>query len=125
MGATFVPITIAATSGVSGSESGLASGLLNTSQQIGGALGLAILTGVSASSMAHYMQYHLQNVSPHASLATTNLLSQQAALHGYHVAYYVSTFFMVGAALIATVVLKQKGREGVAQQDAAVAPVAG
>lgn len=112
MGATFVPITIAATSGVSGRESGLASGLLNTSQQIGGALGLAILTGVSASSAAHYAK---------VAYSRNGLL--EAALHGYHAAFYVASAFMVGAAIVATVLLQQKGRQGVSQEDAAVAPV--
>ena len=49
MGATFVAITLAATSGVAVKESGLVSGLLNTSQQIGGAIGLAVLTTVSTA----------------------------------------------------------------------------
>ena len=43
MGLTFVPITLIATSGIPADDAGLASGLYNTSQQIGGALGLAIL----------------------------------------------------------------------------------
>ena len=114
MGATFVPVTIAATSGVSGRESGLASGLLNTSQQIGGALGLAILTGVSTSSAAHYAKS-----ITHPSALT----SMEAVLHGYHTAFYVASGFMVGAAVIATVLLQQKGKIGVSQEDAAVAPV--
>ena len=49
LGTSFVPITIAATNGVAAADSGLASGLLNTTQQIGGSLGIAILTSVSAS----------------------------------------------------------------------------
>jgi EmrB/QacA subfamily drug resistance transporter len=49
LGLSFVPITIAATNGVSAAESGLASGLLNTTQQVGGSLGLAILSSVSTS----------------------------------------------------------------------------
>jgi EmrB/QacA subfamily drug resistance transporter len=49
LGMSFVPITIAATSGVPAGESGLASGLLNTTQQVGGSLGLAILSSVSTS----------------------------------------------------------------------------
>jgi EmrB/QacA subfamily drug resistance transporter len=114
MGATFVPITIAATSGVSGRESGLASGLLNTSQQIGGALGLAILTGISASSAAHFVRH---------AIYPSSSTSLEAVLHGYHSAFYVASAFMVGAAVIATILLQQKGKIGVAQEDAAVAPV--
>ena len=49
LGTSFVPITIAATNGVASGDSGLASGLLNTTQQVGGSLGLAILSSVSTS----------------------------------------------------------------------------
>jgi EmrB/QacA subfamily drug resistance transporter len=47
LGFSFVPQTIAAVSGVSDREAGLASGLINTSQQVGGALGLAVLSTVA------------------------------------------------------------------------------
>ena len=47
LGISFVPITIAGTSGVAPEDSGLASGLLNTTQQVGGSLGLAILSSVA------------------------------------------------------------------------------
>jgi EmrB/QacA subfamily drug resistance transporter len=49
LGLAFVPVTIAAVTGVRAEESGLASGLINTSQQIGGALGLAVLVTVANS----------------------------------------------------------------------------
>lgn len=49
LGFSFVPVTIAAVSGIPDREQGLASGLINTSQQVGGALGLAILAAVSSS----------------------------------------------------------------------------
>ena len=48
LAATFVSLTVSAVEEISDAESGLASGLINTSQQIGGALGLAILTAVAA-----------------------------------------------------------------------------
>jgi predicted MFS family arabinose efflux permease len=47
LGFAFVTTTIAAVSGVGDSEAGLASGLINTTQQVGGALGLAILSAIS------------------------------------------------------------------------------
>jgi len=52
LGFSFVPISIAALAGVQPSEAGLASGLFNTSQQIGGALGIAALSSVATSTTA-------------------------------------------------------------------------
>jgi EmrB/QacA subfamily drug resistance transporter len=50
LGFSFVPISIAALAGVQPSEAGLASGLINTSQQIGGALGVAILSTIATTT---------------------------------------------------------------------------
>jgi hypothetical protein len=47
LGFSFVPVTIGAVAGTKEDESGLASGLINTSQQIGGALGLAVLSTIA------------------------------------------------------------------------------
>jgi EmrB/QacA subfamily drug resistance transporter len=49
LGLAFVPVTIAAVAGVTDRDAGLASGLINTSQQVGGALGLSVLASISAS----------------------------------------------------------------------------
>jgi MFS family permease len=49
MGFAFVPISIAALAGVPADEAGIASGLINTSQQIGGALGIAVLSSVAVA----------------------------------------------------------------------------
>jgi EmrB/QacA subfamily drug resistance transporter len=56
LGMSFVPLTISATNGVSAGDSGLASGLLNTTQQVGGSLGLAILSSVSTSRATSALQ---------------------------------------------------------------------
>ena len=52
MGLAFVPLTIAAMTGVSADASGLASGVMSTAQQIGQAVGLAVLTGVASTTAA-------------------------------------------------------------------------
>jgi len=55
LGFSFVPVTIAAVTGVTHSEAGLASGLIDTSQQIGGALGLAVLSAISTATIDDVM----------------------------------------------------------------------
>jgi EmrB/QacA subfamily drug resistance transporter len=56
LGFAFVPVTIAAVSNISADDSGLASGLINTSQQVGGALGLAILGTIASSRTTHLLE---------------------------------------------------------------------
>jgi len=58
LGFAFVPITILAVSGVADREYGLASGLVNTSQQIGGALGLAVLSTLATTRTNHLLEAH-------------------------------------------------------------------
>jgi EmrB/QacA subfamily drug resistance transporter len=100
MGATFVAVTIAATSGVPHRQSGLASGILNTSQQIGGALGLAILTGLATSKATEFFKAHASQ--------PTHELALQAQVHGYHAAFYTASAFLLLASILATVLLKQE-----------------
>lgn len=92
LGACFVSITIAATSGVPKHESGLASGLLNTSQQIGGALGLAIISGIFASTVKD------------STMKGADAASAQVA--GFHESFIVAAMFTISAALIAAVVIR-------------------
>jgi EmrB/QacA subfamily drug resistance transporter len=87
IGSTFVPLTLAATAGVPPSESGLASGLLNTSRQMGGALGLAVLATVAASASRH----QLAQGRPVADALT----------HGYALAFLVIAAIFAASATTA------------------------
>jgi EmrB/QacA subfamily drug resistance transporter len=90
LGFSFVPISIAALAGIEPQEAGLASGLINTSQQIGGALGVAILTTVAVSRANH-------ELAGGASKAVANTA-------GYQLAFYVAAAFAV-ASLVATLLI--------------------
>jgi EmrB/QacA subfamily drug resistance transporter len=89
VGMSFVPVTLSATTGVDRRDAGLASGLINTTRQIGGSLGLAALLTVAASR-SHAL------VSQGARVAETG---------GYTHAFALAALLMVVAALIALVVL--------------------
>ena len=108
LGFSFVPVSIAALAGVSGKEAGLASGLINTSQQIGGALGLAILTTVSTT--------RTENVTPAGQQP-----SLDALVDGYSAAFWVAVGF--AAISVATTLLILKRQDLVAAPEEAQAPV--
>ena len=105
MGLTFVPVTLIATSGVEAGDAGLASGLLNTSQQIGGALGLAILstlaTSRTADSLAEVGGQPTATEAGHALVA------------GFHIAYLAAAAFLAAGAVLLAVMLKRSDVEQV------------
>ena len=106
MGGTFVAATIAGTSGVPHHESGLASGILNTAQQVGGAVGLAVLTGIATSTATRYIEnLNLLSAPTHEQLTA-------AAVRGFHDGYLIASTFGIVAALIATFVIKQQKIKG-------------
>lgn len=99
LGMTFVSVLVAATSGVAKEQSGLASGLVNTSQQVGGSLGLAVLSAVVASSTTRFL---------HHAYAGTPDLAKTAVLHGYHVGYYGGAAFVIGASVLASLIIRHQ-----------------
>jgi EmrB/QacA subfamily drug resistance transporter len=70
MGFSFVPVTIASLAGVNRADAGVASGLVNTSRQIGGAIGLAAISTIAATATSNYADAHSLSVtSAHATVA--------------------------------------------------------
>jgi hypothetical protein len=89
MGLAFVPITLLGTSGVSEQDAGLASGLFNTAQQVGGSLGLAILSTLAASQTTSVL---------HGTSATAIIT---ARVSGYHVAFLAAGIMLaIGVVLL-------------------------
>jgi hypothetical protein len=87
-------VSIAALAGVSGQDAGLASGLINTSQQIGGALGVAILTTVSTTTTE--------------SSAQDGVAQPQALVDGFSAAFWVAAAFAVVAVVLTLTVLRRQ-----------------
>ena len=94
MGMTFMPLVTAATTGIKRENAGLASGLINTSQMMGGALGLAALTGVSAA-------VGQGDVNPLVNL-----------VRGYGAAFLVAVAFLMFAVVLAVTVIRAGKPQG-------------
>jgi EmrB/QacA subfamily drug resistance transporter len=100
MGLTFVPVTLIATSGIPTDDAGLASGLYNTSQQVGGALGLAILSTFSVSRTEDYLNDLGRQPTP--------VDQAEALVSGFHIAYIGSAALVAVAAVLLAVLLRRE-----------------
>ena len=107
MGLAFVPMNSTALFGVHEDSAGVASALVNTTQQVGGALGTAFLNTVAASSTAAFLLTRV--VSPSAT--------RSADVHGYTTAFEVSALLVAMAAVVAAVLIGSKRSHHVPETD--------
>ncbi|HEY1989872.1 MAG TPA: MFS transporter [Acidimicrobiales bacterium] len=94
MGLAFTPIAVAATGGVPKEEAGLASGLMNTSRQIGASVGLAVLTTLAASRIASIEHGH----------PATRELARTAMTAGYARGFQIGALFALGAVALTFII---------------------
>src|SRR6516162_10142895 len=111
MGCIFAPAFSTATLGVEGREAGVASAMVNTSQQVGGSVGTSLLSTIFASAVASYAASHLR----------TPGLADAAAVHGYTTAFWWSVGIFVLGFVLAIVILPGRAKPRVATVTAALA----
>jgi MFS family permease len=114
MGCIFAPAFSTATLGVEGSEAGIASAMVNTSQQVGGSVGTSLLSTVFATAVTSYATTH----APSAGLADA------AAVHGYTTAFWWSVGIFAVGFLLAGVILPSRCEHRAPTVKAAVARLA-
>jgi MFS family permease len=103
----FVPMSIGGLTGVRPADAGVASGLINTSQQIGGAIGVAAATTIATTYTTHFVTAH-PGTSPLAGAALT---------HGFQVAFYVLAAVAVVGAIVAAVLVEPKQASEITLED--------
>jgi EmrB/QacA subfamily drug resistance transporter len=94
----FVPMSIGGLTGVRQADAGIASGLINTSQQIGGAIGVAAAVTIATTFTAHYVNVH-PGATPVGGAALT---------HGFEIAFYVLAALAALGALLAAVLVESR-----------------
>ncbi len=115
LGLTFVPITLLGTSGVDNDDAGLASGLFNSAQQVGGSLGLAVLSTLAADRTRSLLGGAGHQLTLAGQLA--------ARVSGYHVAFLAAAIMLGAGAVLMVLFLRRRHVENVSL-DAAALPVA-
>ncbi|GHJ39730.1 MFS transporter [Streptomyces sp. TS71-3] len=98
MGTAFMPAMSLATHGVQARDAGVASAMVNTSQQVGGAIGTALLNTIAASATTSYLAAHAAGAT---SRSARQLVQLQGMVHGYTSAIWVAVGILVAASVIA------------------------
>jgi EmrB/QacA subfamily drug resistance transporter len=114
MGTAFMPAMSMATHGVEPRDAGVASAMVNTSQQVGGAIGTALLNTIAASATTAYLTSHAKGGAPQ------QLLQLQGMVHGFSVAIWWSFGILVLAAAVAGVLINTGKPEMHTSSDGAV-----
>jgi len=133
MGLIFVPLSLVALTKVANNDAGVASSLLNVGQQVGGALGLAVLGTVAWSAVANSLRSQAAAAAAAAKTATVHVSAAQAAAlqkaasnhalaHGFSQGFIVSAGIMLLALIITLVTIRVK-REDLAGVNPMAAPV--
>jgi MFS family permease len=99
MGLTFMPVFSTATAGVAARDSGVTSATVNTSQQVGGSIGTALLNTIATSSASAYIAAHLTDP------ARRNLVVREGVVHGYTTALWWAAAVFLLAAVVAGVMV--------------------
>jgi MFS family permease len=94
----FIPVSIGALTGVRPADAGIASGLISTSQQIGGAIGVAAATTIATTSTNHYLNSH----------AGSSAFSGAALTHGFSIAFYALAGTAAVGALLAALLIESQ-----------------
>ncbi|GII57678.1 MFS transporter [Planotetraspora thailandica] len=108
MGTAFMPAMSLATFGVEPRDAGVASAMVNTSQQVGGAIGTALLNTIAASAATAWQKAHLAEA---ATLGKAGFVNQ-VAVHGYATAIWWAVGILVVSALIAGVLVNARAQGG-------------
>jgi hypothetical protein len=109
MAFVFVPMSIGALAGVRQRDAGVASGLLNTSQQIGGAIGVAIATTIATTYTSRFATSH------HVGVASGSALT-----HGFTIAFYALAGISLAGTILSALLVESQPAEAVEEEPIAL-----
>lgn len=122
MGTVFMTSMNLATYGVEPRDAGVASAMVNTSQQVGGAIGTALLNTIAATAAASYATAHLASVR---GPADAKAMQAQALVHGQSIGFYVAAAILAGVAALTGLLINVKRPIGDAHDAEPEAALAG